>query len=229
MTQMTVGVDLGGTKVRVGVVDAEGTLMGDSVVAPTGAQSTTDAAIDNLVLTVQEAANSAGVSLDTVGGVGIGATGPLDLTSGKILQSPNLPSLSDCCIVDVVSERLRLPVFLDNDANVFLLAESRVGALRAFDYLYGVTLGTGFGDAFVIRGEVYHGATGTATESWRSPYFDGVVEDYLSGRGLVALYRRIGEGAGPNSMADTLEVRPETPFLTRPDEQFVGSGSDRHR
>ncbi len=195
---LAIGIDLGGTKIGAGVVDEAGRLAGALVHRPTGAERPAALIVEDIVRAVREAAAVAGVSLDQVAGVGVGAPGPLDLATGTVLTPPNLPSLHHFPLAAALQERLQRPVSLNNDGNCFALAEALYGAGSGCGIVCGVTLGTGFGGGIVIDGKVLNGATGTAAELWKCPFKDGRFEDYGSSRGVAAAYLRLtGAGLSP--------------------------------
>jgi glucokinase len=120
---------------------------------------TEDALVDLLVREVNEA--KAARPDATAVGLGIPAT--IDHERGIAISAVNLP-LSDLPIRDLVSERVSLPVFVDNDANVAALAEQLYGAGRGADDIVLLTIGTGIGGGLILNGEVYRGATGAGAE-----------------------------------------------------------------
>jgi glucokinase len=154
----TIGVDMGGTKLLAGVVDsglgvhhrAQRTLSGLD-------QS---AVLDMAVEAVGEARESAGVE---IAGVGFGIPSLIDRRTGIAVVAVNL-ALKGVPFADVMAERLGLPVFVDNDANVTALAEHRAGAARGAREAVVLTIGTGIGGGLILRDEVYHGAIGSAAE-----------------------------------------------------------------
>ncbi|MCY3548352.1 MAG: ROK family protein [Gemmatimonadetes bacterium] len=157
-----VGVDIGGTNLRVGTVPLEG---GAPPVAvrrrSTRAASGSDRVLDRLVTMIRESV--ADVGRDNVAGIGLGAPGPLDRASGVVTETPNL-GWRDYPLRDLVAEACGLPVTLDNDANCFTYGEWWMGAGRGSRRLVGITLGTGIGGGIVIDGEIHHGASGAAGE-----------------------------------------------------------------
>ncbi|MCR4438920.1 MAG: ROK family protein [bacterium] len=186
-----VGVDLGGTKMSAGVVDHQGQLVGGMVHRPTGANRPAGQIVSDLAGLAEEAVQAAGLALEELAGIGIGAPGPLDLAQGVVLTPPNMPSLHHFPLVEEVQRRLRKPVRLNNDGNCFALGEALHGAGQGAGIVCGVTLGTGFGGGIVIGGKVFNGATGTAAELWLCHYKDARFEEYGSSRGVAAAYRRI--------------------------------------
>jgi glucokinase len=143
-----IGVDLGGTKILAGAIDAEGRVH-ETVERPTPAGSQ-DALLDGLVAAVTE------VRGPGVRAVGFGIPSQIDQRTGTTGRAVNIP-LADIPFRSVMEQRLGLPVALDNDANVAALAEWRVGAARGVESMVMLTLGTGVGGGIILDGRLYQG------------------------------------------------------------------------
>ncbi len=155
MSPTVIGVDLGGTKVAV--AELRDGVLGDSVLRPTDLSST-EALIDQLAGMVAE------VRDDELDGVGIGVPSIVDFATGRVVSSVNVP-LADVPLRHVLSERVGVPVFVDNDATVAALAEAHDEQLRMVARnLVMITVGTGIGGGLVLGGKIYRGATGGAGE-----------------------------------------------------------------
>jgi glucokinase len=150
-----VGVDLGGTKVAVAPL--EDRELGESLIKPTSLDSS-DSLLDQLVSMVEE------VRSGELEGVGVGVPSIVEFDTGRVVSSVNVP-LKDVPLREVLSDRLGVPVFVDNDATVAALAEAHDSELRlvARD-LVMLTIGTGVGGGLVLNGRIYRGATGGAGE-----------------------------------------------------------------
>ncbi len=116
--------------------------------------------LDVAVHAVAEAREAAG---GDVAAVGFGIPCMIDQRTGRAVLAVNLP-LADIPFADVMSERLGIPVFVDNDANVAALAEHRAGAAQGADDMVMLTIGTGIGGGLVLGGELYRGSVGAAAE-----------------------------------------------------------------
>jgi len=149
-TRVAIGADLGGTKVAVGAVDADQRVLGRWQAPSVGLdRETLLARIESLLASALEAHPEAGA-------IGLGLPCAIDHERGVARSAVNLP-LADVPIRDRLSERLGVPVFLDNDANVAALAEHRFGAARGARNAVMLTLGTGVGGGVVIDGEIFRG------------------------------------------------------------------------
>jgi glucokinase len=143
-----IGVDLGGTKIATGLVDADGGLR-ERHELPTPTESQ-EGLLDTIAAQIEALAD------EDVGAVGIGVPSVIDPASGKALGSVNIP-LRDVALADVLQERSGLPVAVGNDGNVAALAEWKLGAGRGVDGLVMLTLGTGVGGGVVLDGALYEG------------------------------------------------------------------------
>ena len=150
-----IGVDLGGTKLLAGVVDSD-LVVRNRAVRPTPA----DGVVELIAEVVEELVE--GTDGD-VGAIGIGMPSLIDGSRSEVLWTNHLV-LEETPVPDLVSERLGVPVVMDNDANAALLAEHRFGAARGATHALMLTLGTGIGGAILADGTIFRGAHGTAGE-----------------------------------------------------------------
>ena len=153
-----IGVDVGGTTVKAGIVDMSGRLI-ERIEHPTEHEAATKSTIG-----IAEAAVARAQELGyVVVTVGIGAAGFVDVQSGSITFSPNLV-YDDPDIADAVAARVQLPVMVDNDANAAAWGERAVGAAKGSNNMAFLTLGTGLGGGFVANGRLVRGYTGAGAE-----------------------------------------------------------------
>ncbi|HEV3510393.1 MAG TPA: ROK family protein [Candidatus Sulfotelmatobacter sp.] len=160
MSAPLLGVDIGGTKVAVGLVDREGKILRQGR-KPMVANGTADAALDAVTSAIDLLLSS---SDSAVQSIGICAPGPLDPESGVVLNPPNLPCWRNFPLAQRITAKYKVPVKVDNDANAAALAETRWGAARGFRYVFYATIGTGIGTGIVLDNAIYHGKTGSAAE-----------------------------------------------------------------
>jgi glucokinase len=205
----TIGVDLGGTHVRVAVVDSDGGIRHEHRAASPGE------GLDAVVSLIGEVAGdlrkaAAAEGLD-VGAIGVGVAALVD-DDGVARYAPNVPGLVNAPIRDDVAAATGLAAIVDNDANVAAWGELAYGAMRGMRHALLLTLGTGIGGGIVLDGRVYRGAHGFAAEvgHWQ---FDphgrtcacgesGHWEAWASGTGLGALAREEAlRGAAPSVLA----------------------------
>jgi len=184
---VTVGVDVGGTKIAAGVVDDTGAVL--AVEKETTPATDPDAIADAIAATVDRLRQAHQVSA-----VGIGAAGFIDADRSTVLFAPNISWEAEP-LGEHVSTRVGLPVIVENDANAAAWGEFRFGAGRDFDDLVLVTVGTGIGGGLVLQGRLQRGAYGLAAEVGHLRMVPaglrcgcgqyGCWEQYASGRALV--------------------------------------------
>ncbi|CAM3701493.1 ROK family glucokinase [Marinicrinis lubricantis] len=150
-----IGVDLGGTTVKVGVCDEQGQLI-HKYEGPTGVEHGPETIIDNIASYVKEVVSQTSFTWDQVAGIGAGIPGFMDMETGVVYVSVNL-GLKNTPVKAMLEERLGKPVKLDNDANVAALGEAWAGAGAGLKNVICYTLGTGVGGGIIINGRIYQG------------------------------------------------------------------------
>jgi glucokinase len=150
------GIDLGGTNVKSGVVDDGGRVL-SHVSLPTHAALGGLAGVEHLADAGRRAVEASGVAWDQIEGVGLGSPGTMDIPAGMLLDPPNLPGWQNLPIRDLLGERLGKPTVLQNDANAAAFGESWTGAGRGVSSLVLFTLGTGIGGGIIIDGLIHEG------------------------------------------------------------------------
>ena len=225
---LTVGIDVGGSKVLAGVVDSHGRVLAKDRRETPG--SSVQAVEDTIVDLVKSFARSFNVAA-----VGIGAAGFVDASRATVLFSPHLAWRQEP-LRDAVMSRIHLPVVVDNDANATALAECHFGAGIGHRLVLCITLGTGIGGALVIDGRVFRGANGIAGEFGHIQVVPdghrcecgnrGCWEQYASGNALVRDARELVMAGSP--MAHTLRdlVHGEPSALTGPLITSAARGGD---
>ncbi|MFD8870370.1 ROK family glucokinase [Streptomyces sp. NPDC059590] len=208
---LTIGVDIGGTKIAAGVVDEEGSILETSKVStPPTPEGVVDAIAD-AVRTV-----SAGHDIEAVG---IGAAGYVDDKRATVIFAPNINWRHEA-LKDKVEQRVGLPVVVENDANAAAWGEYRFGAGQGHDDVVCITLGTGLGGGIIIGGKLHRGRFGVAAEFGHVRVVpDGLLcgcgsqgcwEQYASGRALVR-YAKQRANATPENAAVLLRLGDGTP------------------
>ena len=215
---LTVGIDIGGTKVLAGVVDPSGRVLSRErrVTPGRDPEAVEDTIVDLVSLFATE---------HSVAAVGIGAAGFVDASRARVMFAPHL-NWRDEPLRDKVARRVRLPVVVDNDANAAAHAESRFGAGTGHRLVLCVTLGTGIGGALVIDQRVFRGSNGMAGEfghmqvvpdGHRCPCGNrGCWEQYASGDALVRDARELVEAESPLAHRLRQIVQGDATKLTGP-------------
>ena len=185
------GIDLGGTKIAAGAFDAQHRLIGEIVKAPTAADQPAGITLGNIERAAREACRRAGAADSGLLGVGIGSTGPVEASTGRVLEATSLPSLNYFDLGSWVRKRFGAPLFLENDANCFALGEALQGAGAGHRVVVAVTLGTGFGCGIVMDGVMYSGMSSNAGEVANCPVAGDTFDNMLSGAGVRRFYERV--------------------------------------
>lgn len=226
MKDYLIGVDVGGTNVRMGVVTAEGLLL-KKIQYPTEMSGGSLAMMELLASRLQEAIEGESEQGHPVTRIGIGLAGPVDRKRGVLINPPNLPDLHGFPLKEFLRKKISLPVFIENDSNAFTLGEGWVGAARGSLHYCGITLGTGVGGGMVVAGKILRGAEGLGGEAGHmvlnpeGPFCGcggrGCLEVYASGSGirrmaLEAIERGKGEKILEKSGDDLQKVASEGVF-----------------
>ncbi len=167
MIDIVIGIDIGGSNVRVGAIDRRGQLLALSE-SPIEAQRGPQAGLEKiagLIETVlQDERLAEDAQLINLCGIGVGCTGPIDLLQGVINNPYTLPTWENVPLRDWLAERFTVPVTLENDADVAALGEYWKGAGKGVNRLYAITVGTGIGTALILEGHIYRGLGGCHPE-----------------------------------------------------------------
>lgn len=194
MSGVYIGIDIGGTNMRLGLVDGAGRVL-KLERAKTASAEGYGAIIKKLAKGVSALVSYASEEGHTLGGVGIGVPGIVSPQEGVVRFSPNLPGWVDAPLRESVSVFSPVPVFVDNDANAYAMGEATFGAGAGIDSFLCLTLGTGVGGGVILNRRIWRGADGMAGEAGhmtvepRGPKChcgnSGCLERYSSATGVV--------------------------------------------
>ncbi len=160
---VVLGIDIGGTKLAAGIVDASGRILARGEV-PTLAAEGPERVLERTIQLSKDLLRALDVSVDAVQRIGIGCAGPVDRQAGLILNPPNLPGWVRVPLVEHIEKALSLPAVLENDANAAALGEFRYGAGKGTSSLVYLTVSTGIGGGIILDGKVWHGVKDGAGE-----------------------------------------------------------------
>lgn len=185
----TIGVDFGGTYIKLGLVDSKGNIfLKDSF--KTGIYKTREALVGALVDNIKDLIQESGLKNYSISGVGIGVPGLVDSKKGIIYYLVNVKGWKNVRLKSILEKRLGLPVMIDNDVNAMTLGEFRFGAGKLAKNLVCLTLGTGVGGGLIIEGRLYRGSSMVAGEIGHIP-----INEYgprCNCGGLACIERYIG-------------------------------------
>ncbi len=208
MGKFTVGVDLGGTNLRIAGYDATWQRL-SSVAIPTRVKEGPATVLTDMASAIRKTIGECGGEAE-LEGIGVGSPGPIELPAGRLLQPPNLPGFHELELKGELERLLDLPVIIESDANAAALAEAHAGLGLAYqqDTLCMLTMGTGVGSGIVLNGKIWHGFSGMAGEAGHvSVWPDGIgcscgnrgcLELFASATGIARMAREAAaEGRSP--------------------------------
>lgn len=208
MSSWSIGIDLGGTNLRIAALTPEGARL-DSISLPTRLADGPHAVLDDMatsIRTLVERRNGAELL-----GIGVGSPGPLELPLGVLHHPPNLPGFDGLNLRTELESRVHRPVQVNSDANLAAYGEFRLGAGKTFavDSLCMLTLGTGVGCGIILEGRIWQGMQGAAGESGHGPIIPdgppcpcgarGCLELYASATGIVRRAKALGLADSPGN------------------------------
>lgn len=216
MSETFVGIDVGGTNIKIGLFDT-GLKMLSKTSVTTDADMGPEVVIDKMAQTVKDLLAETGLSLKDVTAIGIGTPGPAKYSEGIIIRSTNMPKFKNVPICRMLNERLGAPVVFDNDANVACWGEYAVGAGKGVEDMVFFTLGTGIGGGIVSSGELVHGCDENAAELGHTIIYphgrrcncgqQGCVEAYASADSTARRATEAIEGGVESSLGKVLEKK----------------------
>jgi glucokinase len=221
-----IGIEIGGTKLQVGVGPDDGRLRGlwrgavDLAAGPEGIRR-------QIVEAVPIALAQAGLRRDEVRGVGIGFGGPVDDHTRTVIKSHQIEGWDDFPLADWISDAVELPAVLGNDADVAGLAEATHGAGKGMSPIFYMNIGSGIGGALILDGEIYRGVGRGAAEigHLRMELNSEVLtlEDFASGWGLEKRYRFYTGSINSTSVPEIfrLAFTSDTSWYQGPAERVV--------
>ena len=185
-TYKLIGVDLGGTKVEAGLIEGMEVVDKKYSLIPADSENASDI-IDIIVHVISDLFDS------SVKGIGIGIPSLVDRKKGIVYEVQNIPSWQKVPLADILHEKFKVPVYLDNDANCFALGEYKFGAGQNHKNFVGLTLGTGMGAGIITDGHLLKDANCGSGEFGSIPYLESIYEDYCSGKFFRTFYNEDGQ------------------------------------
>src|SRR5689334_10576520 len=217
MPAFSIGVDLGGTNLRIAAIATNGAQL-ETISVPSHIERGREEVIAELTARVRsliQTYSSSGRFL----GLGIGVPGIIDLESGTIHSAANLPGWQGYAARSDLESKLQVPVILENDANCAALGEKWLGAGRGVEDLCMITLGTGVGGGFVFNGKPWHGMIGMAGELGHMTVFpDGIpcacgntgcLEQYASATAIKRMATEAIANSASPELARCMEADPK--------------------
>jgi glucokinase len=208
---MRIGVDIGGTKVAAGLVDATGAIT-HKVRVPMVSAGTAAAGFGAVTAAIEAVFAAAPEARASVNGIGLCSPGPLDPLRGVVINPPNLPCWRGFPLAAEIEHAFSVPARVDNDANAAGLAEVLWGAGQGYVNVFYATLGTGIGAGIILDRKIHHGRTGSAAEGghvtidYRGPRCGcgkfGCIEALASGPAIARLAQASIAGGAPSRILE---------------------------
>lgn len=174
MDSKIIGVDIGATKIHIGVV--QGSQILEELIFPTNANAPEEQIINEFIEGIEK------ISSKDFKGIGIGVPGLIDEKQGIVYDLWNIPSWKEVHLKKKLEAHFNKQVEITNDANMFALGEKNFGEGKPYKNMVGVSLGTGFGTGIIVNDRLYSGTLSGAGEMADIPYLDKRIEDYCSGK-----------------------------------------------
>ena len=221
MKKYRIGVDIGGTNVKIALVDFDGKIVYSNTV-PTRAEMGYEAGVNNIKQAIKELMQETGEGPKTIEAIGFGLPGQIDYKEGIVKNLPNIPGWVNIPLAKMIEEEFSIPTRLDNDVRCAALGELNFGAGKGCENLICITVGTGIGSGIVLNGKLVRGASNAAGEIGHikmemsgGPLCGcgdyGCFEAYASGPAIVTMAREYisgGKSAKYKEMANDGIITP---------------------
>ena len=223
MKKYRIGVDVGGTNVKIALVDFDGKIIYSNTV-PTRAEMGYEAGVNNIKQAIKELMQETSANAKTIEAIGFGLPGQIDYKEGLVKNLPNIPGWVNIPLAKIMEEEFSIPTRLDNDVRCAALGELNFGAGKGCENLICITVGTGIGSGIVLNGKLVRGAANAAGEIGHikmqmtgGPLCGcgdyGCFEAYASGPAIVTMAKEYISGG---KSAKYKEMAPDgiiTPYL----------------
>ncbi|MCG6914152.1 ROK family protein [bacterium BMS3Abin03] len=196
-----IGVDLGGTNIRVGkIYNDKVTDLYTRQISSTGIEQKV---IDEIITSIKKIFNN------SILGIGVGVPSVVDVEKGIVYDVQNIPAFRKVYLKDILEKEFKVPVYINNDANCFVVGEKYFGAGKNYKDIVGLILGTGLGSGIYTNDKLYMGANCGAGEFGMISYKDSNYEDYCCGQFFIKKNNTTGEDIyrkAVNGDNDALEI-----------------------
>ncbi|MBR3605178.1 MAG: ROK family protein [Candidatus Gastranaerophilales bacterium] len=198
MKKYRIGVDIGGTNVKIALVDFDGKIVYSNTV-PTRAEMGYEAGVNNIKQAIKELMQETGENAKSIEAIGFGLPGQIDYKEGIVKNLPNIPGWVNIPLAKIIEDEFSIPTRLDNDVRCAALGELNFGAGKGCENLICITVGTGIGSGIVLNGKLVRGATNAAGEIGHIKMH--MTEGPLCGCGDYACFEAYASGPAIVTMA----------------------------
>lgn len=214
-----VGVDVGGTNVKIALIDKKGEILFSKTV-PTRAEMGYEYTINNMKQSIRELIEEAKIDPNSLEGIGFGFPGQIDCDNGIVRILPNIPGWINVPIAEIMQKEFNVPVKVDNDVRCAALAELNYGAGVGCNNLICITVGTGIGSGLIVNGKLVRGASNAAGEIGHVKLSindgpicgcgdTGCMEAYASGPAIVAMAKDYIKGGKSTKYREMTNTKSE--------------------
>ncbi|MBP7211432.1 ROK family protein [bacterium] len=163
MKKYRIGVDVGGTNVKIALVDTQGKITYSNSI-PTRAEMGYEYTVNNIIQAIKDLMTETKTSKETIEGIGFGFPGQIDYKKGTVINLPNIPGWVNVPISKIIEKEFEIPTRVDNDVRCAALGELNYGAGKGCENLICITVGTGIGSGIILNGKLVRGASNAAGE-----------------------------------------------------------------
>lgn len=218
-----IGVDIGGTNVKIALVDQKGAIVYSNSV-PTRAEMGYEYTVKNIKETIYTSIKESDVTIDSIGGIGFGLPGQINSEAGVVRLLPNIPGWVNVPLGQIIEDEFKVKCKIDNDVRVATLGEFTYGAGQGCKNLVCITVGTGVGSGIIVNGQLVRGASMSAGEighmilqAHEGPICGcgntGCLEAFASGPSIVQLAKEYLSGGKSAKFEELANGREITPFM----------------
>lgn len=218
-----IGVDIGGTNVKIALVDQKGAIVYSNSV-PTRAEMGYEYTVKNIKETIYTSMKESDVTIDSIGGIGFGLPGQINSEAGVVRLLPNIPGWVNVPLGQIIEDEFKVKCKIDNDVRVATLGEFTYGAGQGCKNLVCITVGTGVGSGIIVNGQLVRGASMSAGEighmilqAHEGPICGcgntGCLEAFASGPSIVQLAKKYLSGGKSAKFEELANGREITPFM----------------
>ena len=223
MAKNRIGIDVGGTNVKIALVDSDGKI-GYSNTIPTRAEMGYEYTINNMKQAIRDLLAETKLSAKDIEGIGFGLPGQVDFKSGIVRLITNIPGWVEIPLAKMIEDEFRIPTRIDNDVRCAALGELNFGAGKGCENLICITVGTGIGSGLIVNGKLVRGASNAAGEIGhiKLQMHDGPIcgcgdtgclEAFASGPSIVAMAEEYIMGGKSTKYREMANGNDITPFI----------------
>lgn len=223
MGKNRIGIDVGGTNVKIALVDEKGKIKYSNSV-PTRAEMGYEYTVNNIKQAIYDLLKETKLEPKNIEGIGFGFPGQIDYKSGIVRLAPNIPGWVDVPIAKLIEDEFHIPTRVDNDVRCAALGELNFGAGKGCENLICITVGTGIGSGLIVNGKLVRGASNAAGEIGHiklqmndGPICGcgdtGCLEAFASGPSIVAMAEDYIRGGKSTKFREMANSNPITPYI----------------